>query len=244
MRTLILSLLFATSVFAQEPALTVVASEANLIMGANDLVKIGDYVYLRDLKTKLDYSIVGLIRVTTEAKNVEVIAETRLREPVQIEQINNEYYQIRSKGEFWIDVTAIDFEKNIYGRQRKVLKIGNDPTPEPEPTPTPTPAPIPEPGLHVLLVWESADASALTSGQRDIFYSSDSRSFLKEKSGNKWRLYDKDVILPESEKVWATALKRPRTSLPWVIISNGTTGYEGPVSENLADFKKLVEQYD
>ena len=248
MKTLILSLLLATSVFAQDSALTVAAGEAYLVSGADDLVKIGDYLYLQNLKTNIDYQTVGLIRVTTEAANVEILASDKERNPVEVEKLTNEYYQIRKAGTYWIDVTAIDFEKNIYRRQQKKLSISENPDvdppgPIPDPTPDPTPAPIPEPGLHILFVSESSDASTLTRGQREILFSLEGRNFLNSIAGDKWRAFDQHVQFTDPNGVWAKALKRPRTSLPWVIISNGVTGFEGPMPNNLAEFKGMVEIY-
>jgi hypothetical protein len=43
-----------------------------------------------------------------------------------------------------------------------------------------------------------------------------------------FRRVDPDTRFTDPNHRFAKALARPRASLPWLIISNGTTGYEGP----------------
>lgn len=130
------------------------------------------------------------------------------------------------------------------------------PTPHP-PTP-PKPAPIAEPGLRVLIIYESGPKGdeKLTKEQEAILYGETVWNYLaskcvKEPSGNPaTRIYDKDAS-PTDLPVWQTALKRPRLkadgtpdpTIPWVIISNGTTGYEGPLPKTVEEFKALVDRY-
>ena len=252
MRALSLWVLLLTStVFSQDTVLTVVAGEAYLVSGAADLKTIGSYVFLQNSDTQLDYKKVGLVRVTTEAANVDILASDKDRNPIEIEKLEDGYYQIRKHGTFWIDITALDFEKNIYRRVQRKLVIGDDvkppgpgpgPTPEPEPEP-PTPAPIPEAGLNILFVAESSDATKMTPGQREILFSLEGRNFLTATCGNNWRAFDQHVQFTDQDGKWAKAIQRPRESLPWIIISNGTTGFEGPMPGSLVDLKKLVEEY-
>jgi hypothetical protein len=42
-----------------------------------------------------------------------------------------------------------------------------------------------------------------------------------------WRNYDPTAAV--TEEPWKTAMGRRRTSVPWIIISNGKTGFEGPL---------------
>jgi len=234
--------------------LTVVTSEAQRVKGIDQLIQIGDEVYLRKVQQGLDLETVGLVRVQTEAANVTVEVEDIKREPIPFDKINNEYYRISKSGKFWIEVTALDFAKNIYAKENRILVVGQSPTPDPSPDPTPDPpgpdppeptpdAPIDAEGMHILFVAESSDASALTKGQREILFALEGRNFLNSVAGDKWRAFDQHVQFTDPNEVWAKALMRPRTSLPWVIISNGVTGFEGPMPGSLADLKKLVEEY-
>jgi hypothetical protein len=118
-----------------------------------------------------------------------------------------------------------------------------DPTPAPKP-----PAPIVADGLHVLIVYESADLQKLPAGQLSALKSQTVRDYLdgrcaKENGVAAWRIWDADVDTKESSKVWQDAMKRPRQSLPWVIISDGRSGYEGPLPGNVADTLELLKKW-
>jgi hypothetical protein len=122
------------------------------------------------------------------------------------------------------------------------------PVPGPGPGPGPGPAPIPAAGLRVLIVFETADATSLPAGQRNVLYSQAMRTFLDSKcplgpdgKTHEWRIYDADVV--GAEEPWKSAMSRPRTSLPWVVISNGTSGYEGPLPSSVEEMKTLVSRY-
>jgi len=47
--------------------------------------------------------------------------------------------------------------------------------------------------------------------------------------GGTRRMWDKDVSTKNVSKIWQDAMALPRTSLPWVVISNGISGYSGPL---------------
>lgn len=124
------------------------------------------------------------------------------------------------------------------------------PDPKP-PEPAPTPAPIPVAGLRVLIVYESADVGKLSAGQRAIIFGKSVRDALDAKcvigpdgKTREWRIFDKDVDATADSKLWADAMKRNRTAYPWLIISNGTTGWEGPLPATAGEFMNLVERYE
>ena len=120
------------------------------------------------------------------------------------------------------------------------------PTPPDPPTPPPSPAPIPEPGFRVLMVYETQDR--LTSAQKSVLMAGDVRTYLNAKCAKgadgrtpEWRLWDKDVDPKNEAPLWQAAFKRPRASYPWVLVSNGTKGYEGPLPATIADMLKLLK---
>lgn len=125
-----------------------------------------------------------------------------------------------------------------------------DPGPNPPPNPpTPTP-PITEPGFRVLIVYESADLSKLPPSQQNVLYGATVRDYLTShcKVGPdgktiEWRIWDKDVATDKESKLWQEVMKRPRTALPWIVISNGVTGYEGPLPVNVEDTLALLKKY-
>jgi hypothetical protein len=129
------------------------------------------------------------------------------------------------------------------------------PTPTPTPTPTPgptppSPAPIPGDGLRVLIVYESKALPSLPKGQISALYSATVRDYMnthcaKGPDGKtaEWRCWDADVDASGEPAIWQDAMKRPRTSLPWVIISTGKAGYEGPLPATADDLIALLKRF-
>jgi hypothetical protein len=140
---------------------------------------------------------------------------------------------------------------------------GPTPTPVPTPIPTPTPGPpvppgptpptpvpIPGDGLRVLIVYESKTLPSLPKGQISALYSATVREYMnthcaKGPDGKtaEWRCWDADVDASGEPAIWQDAMKRPRTSLPWVIISTGRTGYEGPLPATADDLLALLKRF-
>jgi hypothetical protein len=123
------------------------------------------------------------------------------------------------------------------------------PTP-PGPNPPTPPAPIPEAGLRVLIVYESAELSKLPPAQTNCLYAKNVRDFLNANCATgadgktrEWRIWDKDVDAAQESAVWQSAMKRPRASVPWVLVSNGKTGYEGPLPADPEALLTLLKKY-
>jgi len=128
------------------------------------------------------------------------------------------------------------------------------PGPGPDPGPTPDPdvkPPIPVAGFRFLIVEESAERSKLPAAQREILGSTVLRLALsaacaKGPDGKtpEWRIFDKDAPMGAESKLWQDAMARPRKSLPWLIMSNGVTGFEGPLpTSGVDEVLKMVEKY-
>ena len=115
------------------------------------------------------------------------------------------------------------------------------PAPTPKPTPAPTPAPIPGPGLSVLVVYDSAQLSTLGKGQVAALYSQAIRNYVRAKGSA--RFLDKDADTTKDAQAWQDAMKRPRQSLPWIVVSNGTAGFEGPLPATEADTLALLKKF-
>ncbi len=112
------------------------------------------------------------------------------------------------------------------------------------------PAPIPVAGLRVLIVYESAEATKLPAAQQSSLYSQGMRDEFNAKcvvgpdgKTKEWRIYDKDVAMGGESKLWQDAMKRSRASVPWVVVSNGVAGFEGPLPGTVADMKALLAKY-
>lgn len=173
-------------------------------------------------------------------------------------------------GEYYLTfLTAKDSKATIVG-QVKVQSGAPPPGPDVDPDVTPDgdpdTAPIPGDGLQVLFVFETGTAAKIPPAQQSILYGKTVREYLNAKSPlgpdgktRQWRIWDKDVDASNEQAVWQEALKRanlksaewkpakdgkgPKTALPWVIISNGRTGYEGPVPETVEEMLKLLKKY-
>jgi hypothetical protein len=128
------------------------------------------------------------------------------------------------------------------------------PAPQPTPVdpvkPVDPAAPIPAAGLRVLVVFDAAKLSTLTAQQQGAIFSKDVRDYLRANCPKgtdgvtpEWRMWPADVDTTGESKLWQDAFKRPRAGDFWVIVSNGVTGYEGPLPANSADMLALIKKY-
>jgi hypothetical protein len=143
-----------------------------------------------------------------------------------------------------------------------VIVVGETPPPPPTPPgptppgptppgPGPGPAPIPGDGLRVLIVYESADLSKLKPDQLNVLYSQSVRSYLdthcakggKDGKTPEWRMWDQNVPTGAEAKIWQDAMARKRDKLPWLIVSTGKAGYEGPLPPNTDAMLRTLQTY-
>jgi hypothetical protein len=124
--------------------------------------------------------------------------------------------------------------------------IGGAPKPD---DPKPSVAPIPLPGLRVMIVYDSTKLSSMPKEQQTVLFDTGLRGLMNEicvagEDGTKeWRIYPQVSDVTHSAAIWQEAFKRPRTSVPWILISNGKTGFEGPLPGNVKDTTDLVKKY-
>ena len=126
------------------------------------------------------------------------------------------------------------------------------PTPPVPPTPPapPEPAPIPAEGFRVLTVVETGELSKLAGGQHAALYSKEVRDYLNSRcvvgpdgKTKEWRIWDQHADPSAEQAHWREAMKRPRQSLPWVLVSDGKRGYEGPLPATPEAFLELLKRY-
>lgn len=140
--------------------------------------------------------------------------------------------------------------KSVIRRTLRVGALPPDPPipvpPAPPVPPVPSPAPIPVDGFRVLMVYESSDLSKLPPGQLSILYGQQVRDYMTSKAAmgpdgktKEWRILDADTI--GDSPLWQAAMKRPRASLPWVVISDGHKGFEGPLPKTEAEMMTLLK---
>ncbi len=131
--------------------------------------------------------------------------------------------------------------------------VGPSPVDPVHPVDPPTPivdppAPIPSAGFRVLIVTETADLAKLPHEQVSVLTAKSIKDYLDlrcaEVNGQKeWRMWDKDVSTANVSKVWQDAFARPREALPWIVISNGVKGFEGPLPKTVADTLDLLKKF-
>ncbi len=123
----------------------------------------------------------------------------------------------------------------------------------PGPGPTPGPVPIPDAGLRVLVVYETADLSKLPKEQLAILTSTAVRAYLSSKCVKgpdgktpEWRVFDRNVTMTNESPLWQAAMKKATdnaNALPFILISNGTAGYMGPLPANVDDTLALLKKF-
>jgi hypothetical protein len=132
---------------------------------------------------------------------------------------------------------------------------GPFPPPPPPPPPPPTDAPWESPGLSVLILRESQSTGTLPVAQRAIFTDAKVHQWLTSNcvklppSGRPgYRIWDDDgsdvsaapTVLQAAYKV--TLAKMPNEE-PTIGISNGKTGFVGPLPVNAVELLALLEKY-
>ncbi len=170
-----------------------------------------------------------------------------------VQMIETGVYVVSKAGRHVLDVNVISESPLQWDDETVTVTVGDVPPPEPGPTPppippgpTPTPAPIEGPGFRVMFVSETGEP--MPADIEDAFFSKEITDYLnancvKVDGQPDFRRVDPDTRFTDPNHRFAKALARPRASLPWLIISNGTTGYEGPFpggkDATLALLKKL-----
>ncbi len=134
----------------------------------------------------------------------------------------------------------------IYGEVN--VTVGKGPKPPDPPDPDPDPTPIPEQGFRVLIVTETANMSELPSSQLAAIRSIDVLGYLNQKTVKvnghpEYRIWDQHTPIEKESAIWKQAMKLERKSLPWLIISNGSTGYSGPLPKTKDELLAKLKQY-
>ena len=97
-------------------------------------------------------------------------------------------------------------------------------------------------GRRVLIVYESEDKPTYPIGQAMVLDSATFREYLATKCDpDGWRFEDQNVDASHMDEIWQRWLKRDRESLPWIMISNGTSKAEGPLPLTIEATQKLID---
>ena len=121
--------------------------------------------------------------------------------------------------------------------------VSPDPVPVPEPPIPDVDPPIPGDSLSMLIVEEVNDRGDLSADQVGIFTSVPLREWL-DSHDVEWRIWDQNVETKFEAEKWRQALAKPRDALPWIYVSNGKSGYSGPLPETVEATIELLEKYE
>ena len=116
------------------------------------------------------------------------------------------------------------------------------PVPPPDPPTPDSPPPIAGDGFKVLVVFEEKEASTLTTGQQTALYGAETRKWL-DANATAYRFYDKDQDVSAAPPEFRDAMKRPRVLVPWLLISTGKSGYEGPLPATRIGIDGLLKEW-
>ena len=199
----------------------------------------------------------GLIelRLPTYEPGVDVTWEAR--QPIDLDFKTFEggsviVFYAGQPGQLVVTSDVIDWERRSRDKTSWIITIeGKAPEPKPDPDvvpPKPEPdkvAPIPLPGLRVLMVMESSQgppAQFLDGNVQDWLTNNCVRG---ESNVAEWRMIDQHdrFVVGRASEHWKTAAERPRSGVPWVVISNGTTGYEGAPPATAGEFLELLKRF-
>jgi hypothetical protein len=146
---------------------------------------------------------------------------------------------------------------------RGKFKAGKGPRPPPdpdqpvdpdEPVDPEKPAPIEGVGLRVLVIYKDADYNQYTADQRAIITSLSFRQYLdkncakdaKAQNNTAYRIWHEELNVAGDGPEWVKAYARPRNLTsggPWLIVSNGKTGFEGQAPKTMKEIKDLMSKY-
>lgn len=220
----------------------------------------------RPRMTAFGFVAVNYSLLAGESHTVKVKAETEARERLEVTPFADGY-RVDASGKVWVDIevrysrqimadgapleviTRIESEELNFVIEDTSGPDPPNPDDETEPDEGGGESPFAESGLRVLIVYERDDLPRLDQEQAAVIFSGPLRRFLNEACTKKegqpeYRILDKDAEPAGSgSQTWIGALARPRDALPWILIGDGTRGFEGPLPASVEDTIELVKGY-
>lgn len=183
---------------------------------------------------------------------------------VDSEELGNRFLFTAPPGTYQIKVRAITFKdgKTKVETAKATVIIGKPKPPDPTPPgpnppdppgPTPGPSPIPEPGFRVLMIHENAEVKKYPPSLQSVLYGEEVRGYCAKHcvpfgDGDvNFRCLDKDAKVDNLPEPLKTAFNKTKSrsdfKTPWLVVSNGTGGYSGPLPQTVAETMKILQQY-
>ena len=239
--------------FVQENELVVFVEPKDSVTTTHTIqyerTRIGDYAFespVKESKSNPKERKAVLIIVETKFSAVRVTSAT-----AHLSKIETDKWCTTTPGKHRIDILAagiVGGEIEFQDKQLDIEIIGNpdDDAPAPDDEPEGKPI-IGGPGFRVLIVYESSQT--LPSSQRSILGSETLSMYLTnhvaiDNRQPAWRIFDQDTQFNNPNSIWAKAIKRPRTQIPWILISNTKGSYEGPLPANVSETIELLKKYE
>lgn len=166
------------------------------------------------------------------------------------------------KIELLIVPAGVQAESEVMRQSLTVMGVAPIPPPNPDPPkpvdppvpvdppkPVDPPSPIPGDANRVLIVYESGEVSLLPTSQAVLMSSQSVRDYLTRKCSKgpagtpEFRIWDKDVDTRNVDKAWQDAMAIKRDQIPWLIVSNGKSGFSGPLPVTEAELMAKLKQY-
>lgn len=145
---------------------------------------------------------------------------------------------LRKEGKFRVIATAMHRETFVLKKQKEWIEQG---------PPVPGSDAVVARGLKVLVVYESEEASSqrwLTNIIGSPIITNYVRKRSSDASGNpNIRFLDQHTKYEVCDTVWCPLLARKRKEVPWLIIANDKSMYEGPVPSDVQSFLNLLKKY-
>lgn len=124
------------------------------------------------------------------------------------------------------------------------------PTPDPDSDPDKNSSPFPADGLRVLIIYPNQPETKLPAAQQLILSGQKTRDLLESSCvvgedgrTKEYRIWRENERIDLAQKLWRDVFGRKRDSVPWVLIGNGRSGFEGPLPASEEEFQKLVQKY-
>jgi len=95
-------------------------------------------------------------------------------------------------------------------------------------------------GRYALIVYEADEKAAYPASQSLILDSAEFKQYLNTTATDGWRILDQNASTEFMPLVFQKWLARPRDNLPWLMVSNGTSGTEGELPLAIAAAKKVI----
>lgn len=240
---------------------------------ATDPVQLVDgtlYIFSSTVPCRIVVSPRGsdIVKISTPPKAIRplfvnaVFPDSEVKGKDEWREYTDEFiWVVKPNGIGTVEVSCLPNDPNIEEMWRKIeVNLGPRPPPQP-PGPTPPgpqpPGPVP-PGpspifkdLRVLIIEESADRGKLPAKQREILFDAQVRKWLNDncKVGpdgvtREWVIPDQDQDLSGYSKELDELRKRPRKSLPWIIIEgDGNVLYEDALPNDVPSALALLNKY-